>query len=216
MHRRFGGRLGLFVITGLLLAANAGSQAPDERGVIQQVLGELTGTFSVPIGKTRLAANDVAQLRRLETAGLVVMREIPQQYWDSFLNRTQGLGTPVEIAGTQKLMSLQPTVVPVNGQDLRIFRVKIADVTIDEITTDQDYTGQLSSPGEKYRIMLGIFRKSPTSAAAIFGAGLATQAEERLKFRGVVKYDQFAKAWTFVALDTGLLNTNDWLSANVR
>ena len=184
--------------------------------MVEQALIDLTGNFSVPIGKTRLAGNDLAQVKQLETAGLIVLREISQAYWDSFLNRTQGLGTPVQIAGTSKLMSLQPSVIPVNGRDLRIFRVKIADVTVDEVTTDQDYVGPLATPGEKYRIMLGTFRKVPTPAAAILGASLATQTEARMKFRSVVKYSQFAKAWAFVAIDTGFLNTNEWLSSNVR
>jgi len=196
-------------------AAHA-AQPSDGRGVVEKALVEVTGTFSVPIGQTRLSGNDLAQVKQLEASGLVAVREVPQAYWDSFLNRTQGLGTPVQVTETSKLMSLQPAVMPVAGTTLRIFRVSIANITIDEVTADGDYVGPLATPGEKYRIMLGTYRKVPIPAAAIFGPSLATQTEVRMKFRSVVKYDQFAKIWALVAFDTGFLNTNEWLSSNVR
>ncbi len=199
-----------------VLALACHAQTSDARGAVEQVLIQAAGSFSVPIGKTRLDDKTLALVGQLQRAGLVVVSQIPQAYWDSYLNRTQGLGTPVQIAGTSKLMSLNPPVIPVAGQELRIFRVKIADVRIDEVTTDQDYSGPLATPGEKYRLILGTFLKVPTEVASVLGPALAAQSEDRSKFRSIVKYNQFAKTWQVIAFDTGLLNTDTWLSSNVR
>jgi hypothetical protein len=206
----------VFTLIMAATAACAASGLSDREKVIEQVVTTVTGTFSIPTGQTRVTPADLATLQNVQAAGLITLREIPRAYWDSFMNRTQGLGTAVELKATEKLLSMSPEEVPVQGANIKILRIKIADDRIDELTTDSVYAGPLSTPGEQYRIMLGTYKHVPTSAAAVLGPKLAAQSETRLKFRCIVKYNQFAKVWTVVAFDTGERNTEAWRSSNVR
>lgn len=48
------------------------------------------------------------------------------------------------------------------------------------------------------------------------GAGLASQQERRLRFRSVLKLDQFKHQWDVVAVDIGSMDVDRWDSSNVK
>ena len=81
--------------------------------------------------------------------------------------------------------------------------MRVGEAKIGKIITEEEYKGPLVTPGEKHRIILGIFRSIPTSTAAVVGPDLSRQDEYRLRFRCVVKYGEFKKEWSVVALDVG-------------
>src|ERR1051325_2284453 len=137
-------------------------------------------------GKQRLPDDLLEFDRRAQAAGLITLREIPESYWGSFLSQTQGMGTPVEITPTQKLLTLAgATPDPRDAAAGRNLLVRVSSFKIDQVTTDEKYKGQLAQPGEEYRILLGTYREIPTAAAAV--VPFSPKSDIRRRFRVVMK-----------------------------
>jgi hypothetical protein len=176
---------------------------------------ELNGkaVYEFPTGKFRTSSGifDISYLRTAETAGLVTVKEIPQAYWDSFLNTTQGLGTPLEVIPTDKLLGVALERIPAKG----VFRVRASTVSIQKIVSEQKYTGVLASaPGEEYQLVLGTAAMTPTPAASVIGSAYASNGPVR--FRCVAKQDAFTKEWAIIAIDLGLPDSDTWITATVK
>jgi hypothetical protein len=178
-----------------------------------QVLEIPTGT------ELRITGNTLADLKKAESSGLVELRH------PSWMEA--GL---VEVVATAKLLgvALNPDAAwtakdseqylggEAGGNKSFIVRVRIRQATMEKILTDEEYKGPLASPGEKHRLLLGTFRNAPTSTAAVVGPGLAWQDEISLRFRCVVKYSEFKKDWSVVALDVGSIDPEQWFGSKVR
>lgn len=95
-------------------------------------------------------------------------------------------------------------------------RVKIQESSVDKIVTDDEYKGPLAGLGEKHRLVLGIYRRIPTSAAVVAGAGMAGQDQEKFRFRCVVRYSDFKKEWSVVAIDAGSVDPERWFTDHVK
>ncbi|MCX6629482.1 MAG: hypothetical protein NTW28_17840 [Candidatus Solibacter sp.] len=179
------------------------------------------GLIGIPTGKqVRVNGDVLAFLKKAESSGLVAVREIPQGYLDSFLNTTQGMGRPFEVVATPKLLGIaletdidQSQTIP--PKPVRNLLVRISEAKMDKIVTADDYKGPLATPGEKHQLILGLFRSIPTPAAAVVGPDLVRLAD-RFRFRCVVKYSEFNKQWSVVALDIGSIDPEQWGTANVK
>lgn len=179
------------------------------------------GRPAVPTGpQLRLTNDSLAYLKKAESAGLVTIREIPQGYWDSFGNRTfMGGSRPFEVVGTPKLLgvAINPSEGGEPGDDPNeTLRVRVSEAKMDKVLTDEEYEGSLATPGEKHRLILGTFRNTPTSSAAVLGNGMARQEKYLARFRCIVKYSEFKKEWSVIALDAGSIDPEQWYTANVK
>ena len=210
-------------VLGAIALSTVGCSSPDTSGrnrVIEGALNQAFGIIGIPTGpQLRVTDEVLAFLKKAESAGLVRVREIPQGYWDSFLNRTQGMGRPFEVVQTEKLNSvaLDPTEGGEAGQEPNaVLHVRVSEAKMDRILTDEEYKGSLATPGEKHRLILGTFKSIPTAAAAVVGRDVAKQEEYLARFRCVVKYSEFKKAWSLVALDVGSTDPEQWYTSNVK
>lgn len=189
---------------------------------IEDALDQRYGFVQIPTGQMRITGDVLAYLRKVESAGLVSLREIPESYWDSFLTRTQGTGTPFEVTATPKLLDVAVAVAPPKPEDPPPkrapgpLRVKVQEAKLDKIVTEEEYKGSLATPGEKHHLILGLYRRIPTSAASVVGGAMAGQDEQRFRFRCVVRYSEFKKEWSVVAIDAGTVDPEQWLTGNVK
>jgi len=217
--------LRLVCVLAAIALSTVGCSTPDTSGrnrVIEGALNQAFGIIGVPTGpQLRVTGELLAFLKRAESAGLVTVREIPQGFWDSFLNTTQGMGTPFEVVATPKLLGIalgtdtdQPQTIP--PKPVRNLLVRVSEAKMDRILTDEEYKGSLATPGEKHRLILGTFKSIPTAAAAVVGRDVAKQEEYLARFRCVVKYSEFKKAWSLVALDIGSTDPEQWYTSNVK
>ncbi|MBV9495544.1 MAG: hypothetical protein JOZ54_14945 [Acidobacteria bacterium] len=100
-----------------------------------------------------------------------------------------------------------------SGTDQYTWRVRLGDLHVAELLRDEDYKGPLSTPGETFRLVLATIKHTAPSGAAV-PSGLENVLPGRL--RCILKYSDFNKAWTVVALDVGPRDSEQWNSANVR
>lgn len=94
-------------------------------------------------------------------------------------------------------------------------RVKLFDARLDKIVSDENYHGSLATPGEKHRLLLGTYRPALTEAARVVGPEFTRDYEQMFRFRCVIKYSEFSKQWSVVALDVGSLQPETWFTKNV-
>jgi hypothetical protein len=209
----------VLVIAGVALATG-GCGAPDTPGrnrVIEGALHERYGFLAIPTGLVNVAGNPLLTvLKTAESAGLVRLRQIPQDYWSSFLSRTQGIGSPFEVTATPRLLGVAIVGTGSPKGAVQVLRVDVLESKIDKVVTEEEYKGPLATPGEKHYIILGLYRMIPTSAARVVGSGLAIQDEAQFRFRCVVRYSEFKKEWGVVAIDAGSVTPEQWFTSNVK
>lgn len=200
-----------------------GCSTPDTSArnrAIEETLNQAIQVFEIPTGTELSITGDVlAYLKKAEAAGLV---EVRHPSW-----MAAGL---IEVIATPKLVgvALNPTAAWTaldserfmgheagDSNDRFRVRVRVRQAKMDKILTDEEYKGPLAAPGEKHRLILGTFRNTPSSAAAVVGLGFATQEEILLRFRCVVKYSEFKKEWSVVAFDMGSINPEQWFTSRV-
>lgn len=140
--------------------------------------------------------------------GLLTFQAITGGGWDQFLamNLT---GTPYTVNLSQKLLDVCHTQQ--NGGHV----FKFGRIEIKKIVKDEKYTGPLVTSGENARLVLGVYRNTPTEHSSVFGSLVPQQANE-YRFRSIMKYDDFAKKWNVVAFDYGLMNSDAWQSNTVQ
>ena len=205
----------------IIILSTYGCMTPDTAGrnrAIESAVNEVFGILYIPTGpQLRLTNSGVAFLRKAEAAGLVKIREVPQGSLDLFFNQTQGLGRPFQVVSTDKLagIALNPNLGGEPGSNPNYTEeVRISEAKIDKVISDEAYQGPLATPGEKYRLILGTVKSTPTPAAAVVGPNLSTPSVAR--FRCVVKYSEFKKAWSVIALDMGSIDVEQWNTNNVK
>src|ERR1017187_1866379 len=198
--------------------ATVGCGTPDVSGrnkAIQDALDHAHRSVLSGTGTMNLGANNLPPLRKAESAGLITLRQIPQDYWGGFLSQTQGLGTPFEVTATPKLVA-----VAVVASDLKaagkVLKVKVQEARMDQVVTEEGYKGLLATPGEKHVQVLGLYRRVPTSAAKVLGSEVVGQEEQPFRFRCVLKSSEFKKEWSVVAIDAGTVNPEQWLTNNIK
>jgi hypothetical protein len=214
-------KLRAWFLTPIVICIGAACGARDTIGIstaVAEWLNAQRGSFQVPTGKIRIRSeSDHAYFKRIEAAGLITVREISEDYWSSFLSQTQGMGTPVEVTPTSKLLNIAHLDPLDTSQGASWYSVKVNDYAVSELVKVDDYRGQLSTPGEKYRLVLGLITASPTAAAHVIGSDLVGGfAPHTYRFRAVVKYSDFNKRWSVVALDLGLIDSEQWIQSNVK
>lgn len=184
---------------------------------MEDALDLLYGHISVPTGRVSLDSATLAYLKQMETAGLVTLREVPQAYWDSFLTRTQGLGTPFDVVATPKLLSIADSpsskVQATNQTEPVTIRIKVQEAKVGTIVSETEYNGPLVTPGEKHRLVLGTYRAIPTAGTEVIPG---QQPERTFRFRCVVRYSDFKKEWSVVAIDAGRIDPESWFTQNVK
>jgi hypothetical protein len=100
------------------------------------------------------------------------------------------------------------------GEDKYTWRIHPADLKVGEVLRDDEYKGPLATPGESFRLVLASIQQTPPTGKGPIPADLAALLPGRL--RAIVKYDEFNKSWTVVALDVGPADADRWYSSNVR
>jgi hypothetical protein len=160
----------------------------------------------------------LAQQDRFRRAGLLDVREIAQNALEQMgsmgarkftVRPTTGL---IELLGGQDSFDLLVR----GSRDPNHLTVGIgaSSYAIQQIVTNESYNGPLATPGEKFRIVLGVARSS--SNPGLVKAGLTSSDETQIRFRVIVKHDPFADAWAVVASDKGPVGGTVWDSNNVR
>ncbi len=195
-----------------LLSACGGTDAASKTLAIEAALRD-KGIVEFPTGRFRASSgiSSIGYLRAAEAAGLLTVHEIPQAYWDNFLNSTQGLGTPVEVVASPKLLGLAiDSQTPPDG----VIRVRGHTEKVERIVSEEPYTGPLATLGEKYQLVLGVVALNPAPAAAALGPRFMNTG--RMRFRCVLKYDAFKSEWSVVAVDMSSFDSEQWFTANVK
>jgi hypothetical protein len=163
----------------------------------------------------RMAGDVLAYLRKAESAGLVSIREIPESH--SVLLYNEPL---FDVTATPKLLDV--VVAPPKPEDSppknapSPLRVKVQEAKMDKIVTEEEYKGSLATLGEKHHLILGLYKRIRTSAASVVGGVMVGQDEKLFRFRCVVRYSEFKKEWTVVAIDAGTVDPEQWLTGNVK
>lgn len=124
---------------------------------------------------------------------------------------------PYQVLATPKLaeISLNPNLGGEAGDsDDYSWRIRVSQPELGEILRDEEYAGPLATPGETFRLVLAQIDNVLSSETPGVPSELLTLLPARL--RSVVKYDEFKKEWTVVALDVGSPNSDTWNSSNVR
>jgi hypothetical protein len=211
---------GNFVVCafGSIVIATVGCGTIDVSGrnkAIQGALDQAYGSVKFATGVMSLGANNLPPLRKAESAGLITLRQIPQDYWGGFFSRTQGLGSPFEVTATPKLLAVAVAASDPNAS-VKVLKVKVQEDKMDKVVTEEEYKGPLATPGEKHVLLLGLFRMVPTSAAKVLGSDFTLQEEQPFRFRCVLTYSEFKKEWSVVAIDAGTVNPEQWLTNNVK
>lgn len=173
----------------------------------------------------RVDVRDDRQLKALETAGLVSLRAIEMTGADVIFLYSQGVRR-FYVAPTAKLVNMAVecenakdecmfavTEAPVSDA-LRPFTVKISEPRVISVVSDDEYSGALATPGEKYRIVLGTYRRVPTANANANPTWKVP--EEIFRFRAVMRFSVFTKEWSVLALDGGFIDREDWWTDNVK
>jgi hypothetical protein len=215
-------RFASLLAIGILFALRCGT--PDTAGrdrAIERSLNGALGVLAIPCcGQFNLAGDSLSILKAAERAGLVTLRELPQAYWDSFLSRTQGTGQPFVVKATDKLTNItgiSSDSLPENFSPSRGgLVVAVSTAKVEKVVTDEEYKGPLASPGEKHRLLLGLYKAIPTPAAAAVGPALANQEEKTFQFRCIARYSDLKKAWSVVAIDAGSVEPERWFTNNVK
>jgi len=100
------------------------------------------------------------------------------------------------------------------SDDKYTWRIHLADLEVGEVLQDDEYKGPLATPGESFRLVLASIQQRPPTGKGPIPKDLETLLPGRL--RAIVKYDEFKKSWTVVALDVGPADADMWHSSNVR
>lgn len=95
-------------------------------------------------------------------------------------------------------------------------RVQSSAATVEDIVADGPDTGASASPGEEYRLVLGIFRNTPTPAAAVLGADFASPVASVMRFRCILHYSPLNSEWSIVAINVGAPNSGPWHTNSVK
>jgi len=93
-------------------------------------------------------------------------------------------------------------------------RVRVSDPKLGEVIRDEEYKGPLTTPGEKYRLILAKIANNPAAGQGAVSPELAKLLPARL--RCIIKYSDFKKEWSVVAMDFGSLDPEKWYSSNVK
>ena len=134
--------------------------------VIEGALDQQYGFVAIPTGLMNIAGGPLlTERKKAASAGLVSLRQIPQDYWSSFASSTQGMGSPFEVTATPKLLGVAIARNDSPKGAVQILRVGVQESKMDKVVTEEEYKGPLATPGEKHYIILGLYRRIPTSAA---------------------------------------------------
>ena len=210
-------RPSLACLAGIVLQTMA-CGGPDISGAtnaIAHALEERYCVLTIPVGTT-MVSRQLGFLKMFESEQLITLRTIPQGYWDSFLGNTQGLGSPFEITPTPKLLAIALPQPPAAKDEPAVLRVQVNQVRVGNIISEEEYKGPLATPGEKYRLVLGVYAIDANAATAVVGSQLSAKASGALKFRTVVRYSAFNKEWSVVAIDAGSVDRDKWFTDNVK
>jgi hypothetical protein len=204
-----------------LIACHPPEPAGRDLAIASSLNEAIPQTLEIPTGSTVKATGDaLAFLKTAESTGLVT---ISRPSWLP--------GYLVQVVATPKLLNVaidpksaytaKDAAEDLGGEAGIIpepdrVRVKVNETKLGEILTDEEYKGELATVGEKHRVILGTCRTVPTAAAAIIGHDLAPQEESVMRFRCIVKYSEFNKKWSVVALDTGSIDPERWYTSHVR
>ncbi|MCC6131797.1 MAG: hypothetical protein IT186_17905 [Acidobacteria bacterium] len=171
------------------------------------------GETAIPTGKLLKLKNDtLVFLKEMEAAGLVSVKEIPQDYWGDFASRTFMEGArPYDVNPTPKLQKLAQWESDPAGHIF--WRLQIAKVEVGDVVRDEKYSGVLASPGEECWLVLANLRHKVVFKEQV---GPHLQLDLPGRVRSVLKYSPFNKTWSVVALDVGPSASEQWNTSNVK
>lgn len=211
----------LFAAAFLAIGCDTPSQTPND--VIEQALTEALGVLEIPTGAgLRRGDYEPRQMDAAQALGLIRFKAFPD-------------GLEFESAATQKLID-----VALNKSDIwtvkdsdeylggepesarehyeRVQRMKAKVRTrharLADIVNDQEYKGPLAELGEDHRLILGTFTDEATPGAV--AAGILNEDRRAMRFRCVVRYSQFTKEWSVIALDMGSIDPERWFTTKVH
>lgn len=197
---------------------------PDTAGRNRAIEAALkpVGELQISTGsRLNLGSDGLAFFKKMEAAGFVTVKEVPQDFWGGFATRTFMEGAkPYKVVETQKLVkaSLNPNLGGEGdgpSDDSYTWHVQVSDPKLGEVLRDEEYKGPLTTPGEKYRLILAKIAHNPAAGqGAAEWPELAKLLPARL--RCIIKYSDFKKEWSVVAIDFGSLDPEKWYSSKVK
>ncbi len=157
----------LALLGGTLCAVGACGSAvgPGIDRTIEEAIDKTYGFLEIPTGHFRANAQLLSVLRSAESAGLVTVQEVQEAYWDSFLTQTQGMGKPVVVRATQKLLgvAVAPPSEPATPSAASL--VGGMTVTTDEARRWYEQNLALYSKPERIRASHILFKTEGANAA---------------------------------------------------
>jgi len=135
-------------------------------------------------------------------------------------NASNGTSTAEDIGprtGGYESDNVPPTVAELErrnqGNDRYSWRIHLGNLNVAEVLRDEEYKGPLAMPGETFRLVLATIGQTSPPGATL-PAALTNLLPGRL--RCILKYSDFKKEWTVIALDVGPRDSEQWNSTNVR
>jgi hypothetical protein len=93
--------------------------------------------------------------------------------------------------------------------------VLVGHMSLLEIVSSEPCKLKRATPGDQFRLVIGLVEDTPNSNAKILGSTYATQEPQKLKFRAILQFNPFTKTYTYVTGDYGQPEAAVWLTESV-
>ena len=201
----------------------------DERLIKDEIsrgLAERFHTMSIPIGDVEIMSGLSSQMENSDAAHKRFKAEYLEflKYLDSkrLVNLTEQSQTGLDAIRRMgaRTITITPTEKALAARDAKLsssdyLMLPMGSCSVDEIIRAAPYQAAQLSRAEEYRLVLGTYRLTLNR----FGESLdssAKPAKHRFRFRAVLRFDPFAKRYTFQYADWGDLEKDDWATHNVE
>jgi len=93
--------------------------------------------------------------------------------------------------------------------------VPIGTIRILDIISADACKLKTATPGDQFRLIVGLISDTPTEQAKTLGPQYATQEPQKFKMRVILQFNPFTKTYTYVTGDYGKPEDADWITQNV-
>lgn len=178
------------------------------QGVVTIMSGLSSAMEAGDFAQMRFSAQYLDHLRLAEKAGFVTLQEHQQDPLSAIANLGARYFT---VTPTDKLRKLAD---PAESSDT-VLAVPVGRMKILEVISEEACVLKRTTPGDEWRLVLGLVRDTPTEQALALGRQFCSVEEQTLKFRALLHFNPFGKTYRYVAADWGRPNDMGWKSENV-
>jgi hypothetical protein len=147
-------------------------------------------------------------LQRAEKDGLLRLAEKRQDVWGQLANQGARL---FSVTPTEKLRQMADP----KESDEKWLAVPIGTIKVLEIMSEEPCKLKRATPGDEFRLVLGLISDTPTQQVKALGPEYGTIEPQKLKFRAILQFNPFDKSYTYHISDCGKPSEAGWNSEYV-